>query len=423
MKLYKVLIVDDDSIVRMGLKSSADWRSHGFLIAGEASNGKEALVLMDKLKPDLVLTDVYMPEYDGIAFIKEAKKHYPDTIFVVLSCHDNIEYVKESIKLGIYDYLLKSQIVNSNLLNQTLDHIYHTISESCGLKKSASNFNSIEYGLSAYLHGDGSAAQQLLFDMKKNGVINSEETFFMIGITLFSNAQRSVQDHTAYDTIQRVVDKATSAQHYSYITKTDQNFIILLNITSASHFITIENKALSICEWIRVNLNNDLKTACQILLSPKTSFHDLPSMFLYMAAALDKNSSIGTSNITVLGNQTEQLVSNEEESQKTVDPLSLVLNYLYTHYQEKIVLDKLAKLANFSRFYLCKKFREQTGVSIFDFLTDIRINKAKELLMNSDKRIFEISHDIGYDDTPYFNRTFKKHTGMTPKEYAAKYKI
>lgn len=424
MKLYKVLIVDDDSIVRMGLSQSTDWQAHGFVVAGEAPNGKEALSMMKQLQPDLVLTDVYMPEYDGISFIKEAKKLYPNTIFVVLSCHDNIEYVKESIKLGIYDYLLKSSIVNSDLLDKTLDKIHLTISESRELEKEPLPFSNIQYYLSAYLHGDGSIKQRLLLEMHKNGLVNSEENFFIIGIHLSDYLRQSSDDETQiYQSVLKIINEISSSQGYSYVCRHENNFLLLLHISSLTQFISAENKALSICEWIRVNVTSSLNVTCSIFLSPKITFHDLPFMFEHIHETLKAPQNEYKPDITVI-KETDIAFSKQDlfTDKKVLNPLEPVFQYIYTHYQENPSLEELASMAGFSKYHLCKKFKEQTGQSVFDFLTEVRINKAKELLIQSSLKVFEISQAVGYNDAPYFNRTFKNYTGYTPKEYALRYK-
>ena len=126
---YKVLLVDDDILVRIGLKSIINWQTKGLDIVGEASDGKEALRLIEDLKPDIVITDMYMPDYDGLRLVQETRALFPDILFVVLSCHNDINYVKESLRLGVYDYLLKSSIVDSNEMDVVLDKVVATLNE------------------------------------------------------------------------------------------------------------------------------------------------------------------------------------------------------------------------------------------------------------------------------------------------------
>lgn len=88
--MLKVLIVDDELLMRKGIQSLIDWGKEGFEICGEAKDGGEALELIRKTQPDLVFTDIVMPQMGGLQLIKEALKKFPDTRFVVLSCHNDL---------------------------------------------------------------------------------------------------------------------------------------------------------------------------------------------------------------------------------------------------------------------------------------------------------------------------------------------
>ena len=100
-----------------------------------------------------------------------------------------------------------------------------------------------------------------------------------------------------------------------------------------------------------------------------------------------------------------------------VDPIDDVLDYIHQHYREQISLDDLARISNFSKYHLCKKFKEKTKTSIINYILMVRIDKAKELLLQNQDRIFVIAQKVGFNDTSYFNRIFKKVTGYTPKEF------
>lgn len=105
--MLKVLIVDDEILVRLALKSSVDWESNGFELIGEAEDGLDALKYMDIFKPDIVITDISMPNMDGIELIKQIKQNYSHTEIIILSCHNDFKFVREGMKLGAADYILK----------------------------------------------------------------------------------------------------------------------------------------------------------------------------------------------------------------------------------------------------------------------------------------------------------------------------
>lgn len=121
--MYKVIIADDDFLVRMYLKQMIDWKAHGFTIAGDAKNGREALRLIEQEKPALIITDICMPVLDGIGLIREMRKQKLPGHILVLSGHDDFAYVHEAMKLGIDDYLLKDDLTPENILTFLQEHL------------------------------------------------------------------------------------------------------------------------------------------------------------------------------------------------------------------------------------------------------------------------------------------------------------
>jgi len=114
--MYKILIVDDEVLARVGITALISWEEHGFTIVGEAENGKKALELARKYRPDIIITDIKMPVMDGIELIKTLKSEGFDTRFLVLSSYNDFKYVKEAMKHGADEYLLKLQLEPENLI-------------------------------------------------------------------------------------------------------------------------------------------------------------------------------------------------------------------------------------------------------------------------------------------------------------------
>lgn len=105
--MLKLMLVDDEAIIRKGIRTSIDWSSYGVEIAGEAANGRDALELALELKPHIVITDIRMPVMDGLALSNDLKKQLPDAKIIVLSGYDDFAYAREALSLGVYEYLLK----------------------------------------------------------------------------------------------------------------------------------------------------------------------------------------------------------------------------------------------------------------------------------------------------------------------------
>ncbi len=105
--MYKVLIVDDEEIIRRGLAERVDWEGIGFRLVGACADGREAMDVAEREQPDVVLTDICMPAADGLELALWAQDHLPQTIVVILSGYDEFEYAQEAIRRNVAEYLLK----------------------------------------------------------------------------------------------------------------------------------------------------------------------------------------------------------------------------------------------------------------------------------------------------------------------------
>lgn len=115
-RICKVLIVDDEVLVRQGIKHYLDWEKYGFRIVGEASNGKEGLEAIERLQPHIVLTDIVMPIMEGEEFTRLIKKNHPGIEVVVLSSYGEFDYVRSTFQNGVADYILKPKLETQELL-------------------------------------------------------------------------------------------------------------------------------------------------------------------------------------------------------------------------------------------------------------------------------------------------------------------
>ena len=111
-----IIIVDDEPIIRIGLRTLIDWELHGLTLIGEASDGEEAIDLIRRHQVDILVTDIRMPRMDGLELIRRAKALQADLGVLVLSCLDDFSYVKEAMNLGARDYILKPTMEPEELI-------------------------------------------------------------------------------------------------------------------------------------------------------------------------------------------------------------------------------------------------------------------------------------------------------------------
>ncbi len=127
MSLYRILLADDEEEVRKGIIRKMDWESLGFLVAGDAENGEDALEKIEQLKPDVVMTDIRMPYMDGLTLAAKIRQKYPSIKILIFSGFDDFEYAQQAIKLKVTEYILKP--VNVEELTEILNRVRESLDE------------------------------------------------------------------------------------------------------------------------------------------------------------------------------------------------------------------------------------------------------------------------------------------------------
>ncbi|NJD01604.1 MAG: response regulator [Ruminiclostridium sp.] len=250
--MHTLIIVDDEYYVLDRLKNGINWDELGFKLIGTVGNGKTALELIGQNPPDVLLTDIQMPEMDGIELIRQMRKIKPDIVCIIISAYDDFKYAQQAIEYGVRRYLLKP--IDLNELTELFLSIVH---------------EEIKHGQNLNKFG----GRHDVFD--ENTVSN-----------------------------------------------------------------TLINKAV---QYIKQN--------CECKMS-----------------------------------------------------LGEISEYLYINPA-----------------YFSSLFKKNTGQNFVDYVTKVKLEKAKELLLKSDYKITEIAENLGYDDYTYFCKVFKKAENVTPLEFRTKY--
>ena len=238
MKKLRVLLVDDEIIIRRGFRQLFDWEAHDCEVVGEATDGMEALSQIDSLNPDIVIMDINIPIMNGLKVIQLSRMKHPETAFIIVSGYDDFAYCREALRLQITDYILKP--VDYEEFGACIDNLK---------------------------------------------------------IALFQ--QKSAEETEGGE--ERIINK--------------------------------------------------------------------------------------------------------------------IVRFVQNHLAEEISLSVLAEEFHFSTQYVSQLFKNEIGVNFLTYLTNIRMEKAKKLLLSTDLPIAEVSEQTGYGDYRVFTKVFKKSEGVTPSQY------
>jgi two-component system response regulator YesN len=144
--MYKIIVVDDEALIREGIEELIKWKDHGFDFIGGYDNGQDAMEAFEQQVPDVVLTDIYMPFLDGLELTRQIVSKYPYTKVIMLTGYDDFEYAQQAIKLRVYDYLLKP--FSANQLRSVLDKVKLEMDEEFRQKE---DFNKLKIQLNQSL--------------------------------------------------------------------------------------------------------------------------------------------------------------------------------------------------------------------------------------------------------------------------------
>ena len=149
MKKLRVLLVDDEIIIREGFKRLFDWDAHDCEVAGEAADGMEALSRIDTLDPDLVIMDINIPILNGLKVIQLSRIKHPETAFIIVSGYDDFSYCREALRLQITDYILKP--VNYEEFGACIDRLKISLFQKWSVTITDSAFKQLQLIMHAFL--------------------------------------------------------------------------------------------------------------------------------------------------------------------------------------------------------------------------------------------------------------------------------
>lgn len=528
----KVFLVEDEFIVREGIKNNIDWYARGYEFCGEASDGELALPMILKTKPDIVITDIKMPFMDGLELSRRIKKELPWTEIIILTGYAEFAYAKEAIKIGIAEYLSKP--IKGEELLKAVDAVADKIAEKRKeqeirekyQKEMEENFLKDRKDFFQYLVTGRKSVAELL-ELADGMAMDLSAMWYNIVLVKVQSAQ---QAHGAYSNgqveVEAQLEQIGSAKHLLIFDRNLEGKALLFKADTREELEAVQTEYLTQIKELLMGYRNIryfggigmpvnrlrelpvsfekashafahrylLQDNCflssseseQITYSEKEEFNihdvDIKQMnrgkiieflktgeeeeTIYFVEEFFKalgNNAMNSSlfrqyivldayfcvvefleELSVSQEEIRAFEVNQEEFQKKESAIAYVsdimkraiglrektasnrygdivdevIRHIEQNYaDDELSLNHLAALVNFSPNHLSMIFSQQTGGTIIKYLTDCRLNKAKELLRCTNKRSSEIALAVGYKDPHYFSYLFKKTQGMTPTQY------
>lgn len=363
MKPLKAVIIDDEVWTRQVIRSLGDWERFGIEIAGEASDGEYGRELIRQVRPQLVITDVCMPHMDGLELVEELRKEKSPVQVIFISGYDDYAYIRKAMKLEAADYLLKpvkAEELNNQLklCREKLDRITVEGTDLFSAENFSAGF------LNELLAGEFSRIWEELSESLNSEEESVMESKFLRLEQLFSGERENIPD------------KSDMIGIYYSLTQLLQQFISKRGY------------------------------------GMKDIFEDDPTIFVFSCDSSYQEMIGFCKNLYVTAMERIRILF---KSRNRLD-INRVKKYLEEHYKEGITLEQTAGVFFVSREYLSKVFKAETGKGFTEYVTALRMEKVKKLLVEERIPIKDAAVMVGYLDQAHFYKTFKKYFGITPGE-------
>ena len=521
--MLKVMIVDDEMLVRVGIKSTIQWEAHGFSVIAEASNGAEALQKIRELHPDILLTDIRMPKMDGIELLRRIDAEQLPVESVIMSCYNEFELVRSAMKYGASDYLLKLSFTEEELLHvlerlktkilarngrtsasmqtesavqkeQLIQLIMHAgaperidqlarSSQLCvDLHHAAVLFiaadpafsaetmdyeaidaqtdqlmlNLVHDQLATHLYGEAFAlkapANHILVFL--NPGLDPRQMADSLAGRLREYLNRTfsigIADNALYQNggIRQIPQLLSVFSDMRYLLGAGQRFLLAPGLPSSASRRIQKNSGRSFSEICgpadlkklpelvaaisaQMSAQQLRRSACEQIFTEL--FYHTMSLFQPYGGSI--NGLDEMCGFQLAGRlQALQFLSNaaawfagfaELAEQywreccgqwKRSDIFSAIC-YTQNNFHRQISSNTVAKEVGISPAYFSTLFKQETGQSFMEYLTELRMKKAMQLLEDKRIYIYEIGNLVGYPDPNYFCKVFKRYTGLSPEAY------
>ena len=372
--MYQVLFAEDELLVRLGLQNSIDWKAYDMELAAQADNGLQAYELFQKVRPDVVITDIRMEGMDGCELIEKIRQQDKECAIIVISCLDDFEILRRMIPYKIIGYILKASMTMdevNEVLKKSTEYLKKIGREG---KKTDPEKRSPEKELEKYLLGGS----------QKTGIPDQKKIENLLVFSLKEEDQEKINGlamEFVYDLVRRQLNKAL-------IVKTgEKEFCVFSEKMQKNPEDMISRVNHSVEEFLGVRF--------RVQKGMRKEGEDPKEFYLRVK---EKQPGAG---------------ENGSYDQIIMD----AFGYMQEHYQESLSLTDISSVLGISSSYFSHLFKKQTEKNYVEYLNEIRLKAVMEDLKNSDFKIAVIAEKNGFHNFEYFSRFFKKATGLSPVKW------
>lgn len=391
--LLSVVVADDEQELLGAVCQLIDWAGIGFKLVGRASNGLDALQLVEELQPDFLLTDIHMPFISGTALAAQVKAVQPLIQVAFLSGYDEFEYAQQGIASEVIAYLLKP--ISMAQLTQELIEIHRKIEKKqadfSAARQDASNYQAVAAAmlLDCYFY---TGRVENLKALSRMGL--APESIRSVTVAALSCADADAQ---ACQTALGAAEKFLSRQYPCRGFCSAGRIVLLL--TSENGFLQLHAAIDELRRALKRLLDLDVSAGISKEHAPDADFHEAYKEAMEALKTAETESGFcaadGQSGIDQLCGRVLQMIDKE-------------------YMDETLTLQSVSDRLHVSASYLGPNIKKNAGDTFINLLIRKRMAVALNLLQSSDSRIAEIARRCGYSDQSYFGYCFKKFYGVSP---------
>ncbi|MFC4596878.1 response regulator transcription factor [Cohnella hongkongensis] len=389
--MWNLLVVEDETIVRIGLRNMMDWESFGIRWKAEASSGEEALRIIEEEQIHIVITDIRMPVMDGLELAKAIKLKDESVQVIFFSSFDDFSYVQEAVRIGVVDYLHKPTMEEEEIADT--------------LRKAVHNLEELEPAERA--NPEAGRAQLLRTLLEASPLPDAWESAWQAAdLGMLESGFRIV--------LFRTVGESEGEAKFSRTKLMSVRYFIEEYVAHERGGIVLDRP------------DNELVWFAPEPLADGGSEPMVEAYVCRMEDALLKLLNVpiayGYSSVCHRGDEVarayaEAAASYPVQSGKIGGIVRLAMDYVDAHLLEEISLAKTAESVHVSAGHLSRLFVKEVGESFGEYVTSKKIQYAKRLLRETNRKVYEIAAEIGYTNPHYFSKLFRDMVGVTPLEY------